>query len=672
MKTVDQPAFAPLRAGALTSPVLQRRCDCGATEAAGGECSACRKHALQRRASGNAVVPDVPASVHATLGSSGSSLDPATRAFMEHRLGHDFSGVRVHADAAAGESARAIDAQAYTVGRHVVFGAGHYAPRTDAGKRLLAHELTHVVQQRGAGSVPQRLAIDAPDSASEREAERAGERVLDGAVPIAAQVGTPRIARRDAHIADSTTLTMNLGNTPRTGLQFTPTNVTDTRVGPVGARPGLLDGGASRLNVIVGENLTLNALAVQLLPLWTTATPFTPPGAAAPLPLDIITADELARGLITYNRYYLGLPSMTKWRSGLRFPLPVDIDAASGVATVHPLTIRALASGFDAAWVPLLETRASATAAPAAATLQSDVQAFLAQRPDALSRGIALNARALTNAVAERPFVQEVFRQLAPAARFDVALAFIDSLVNRERDVLAAQRDGFDILVDLSVVIASPPAVLSQKQQESLTRADNMIGIVTGAAAAPPEAMRSNAVKTFNVDTVKLVGSNRDPEADMRQAASMFEQCNVRLNHAGKHIATPQQTTDWIGGDGIVTTASCSGSPEQRRLSVGANSDFNLGSRIRVFYVPALSTRDRASSCPPAGIPTLFKGVTWLGNHSEGRTLGHEIGHQLIDSGPGVDDHPRRQPTRLMATSNDTLTGETLIDSECTRIYRNA
>ncbi len=67
---------------------------------------------------------------------------------MEASLGHDFSDVRIHTDGRASESAKAVQASAYTVGNDVVFGSGAYAPEPDAGKRTLAHELTHVVQQR--------------------------------------------------------------------------------------------------------------------------------------------------------------------------------------------------------------------------------------------------------------------------------------------------------------------------------------------------------------------------------------------------------------------------------------------------------------------------------------------------------------------------------------------
>jgi Domain of unknown function (DUF4157)/Lysine-specific metallo-endopeptidase len=88
-----------------------------------------------------------PPITHDILRSAGEPLDPSTRAFFEPRFGHDFSRVRIHSDARAAASARSISAAAYTVGKDVVFGAARFAPHTTAGRKLLAHELTHVVQQ---------------------------------------------------------------------------------------------------------------------------------------------------------------------------------------------------------------------------------------------------------------------------------------------------------------------------------------------------------------------------------------------------------------------------------------------------------------------------------------------------------------------------------------------
>jgi hypothetical protein len=98
---------------------------------------------------------EAPPIVHEVLGSSSHPLDSATRAFMEPRFGHDLSRVRVHTDARAAESAAAVSSRAYAVGDDVVFATGQYAPGTGEGRRLIAHELTHVLQRSGvmAGTV---------------------------------------------------------------------------------------------------------------------------------------------------------------------------------------------------------------------------------------------------------------------------------------------------------------------------------------------------------------------------------------------------------------------------------------------------------------------------------------------------------------------------------------
>jgi hypothetical protein len=123
------------------------------------KCSACEKEdeekhdKLERKELSGASGPTptvAPAIVHDALSSPGQPLDAGTRAFFEPRFGHDFGHVRIHADWLAEESARAVDAQAYTVKHHVVFGPSQYSPCTLPGRRLLAHELTHVMQQAAA------------------------------------------------------------------------------------------------------------------------------------------------------------------------------------------------------------------------------------------------------------------------------------------------------------------------------------------------------------------------------------------------------------------------------------------------------------------------------------------------------------------------------------------
>jgi Domain of unknown function (DUF4157) len=112
---------------------------------------------LQRTRADTAVAnSSVPPVVHTVLNSGGGQpLDPATRAFMEPRFGHDFSQVRVHTDARAAQSVRAVNAIAYTAGSNVVFGPGRYEPSSIQGRSLLAHELTHVLQQRASVQLPE-------------------------------------------------------------------------------------------------------------------------------------------------------------------------------------------------------------------------------------------------------------------------------------------------------------------------------------------------------------------------------------------------------------------------------------------------------------------------------------------------------------------------------------
>jgi hypothetical protein len=159
-----------------------------------GECEECKsKQGMFQRASlsprgrGSEGQGEVPPIVHEVLRSPGRPLDPATRAFMEPRFGHDFSQVRVHTDAKAAESARAVNALAYTVGRAMVFDTGQYAPGTTTGRQLLAHELTHTLQQTSPTNVSSsRLSVSTQlNDKSEREADQASENLsrIDGKGP---------------------------------------------------------------------------------------------------------------------------------------------------------------------------------------------------------------------------------------------------------------------------------------------------------------------------------------------------------------------------------------------------------------------------------------------------------------------------------------------------------
>jgi hypothetical protein len=148
------------------------------------------------------VAAALPAPVQAALASPGEPLDVALRAEMEQRLGHDFGDVRVHADARAAAAARMLDADAFTSGADIVFGAGRYRPGAEDGRRLIAHELVHTLQQRRGAPVPS-LQVSTPDTDPlEHEAAEvaarvmAGEPVPRGAVTVAAPAARGRIARQ--------------------------------------------------------------------------------------------------------------------------------------------------------------------------------------------------------------------------------------------------------------------------------------------------------------------------------------------------------------------------------------------------------------------------------------------------------------------------------------------
>jgi hypothetical protein len=136
-----------------------------------------------------------------TKESPGQPLDSATRAFMETRFGHDFSGVRVHTDSKAAESTRAVNALAYTVGMDVMFGEGQHAPDTGVGRRLIAHELTHVVQQSHGGICSDLDLGVQHDKSDEADASKAAQSQIlvsvRGKTPvkIARQSMDPRHAR---------------------------------------------------------------------------------------------------------------------------------------------------------------------------------------------------------------------------------------------------------------------------------------------------------------------------------------------------------------------------------------------------------------------------------------------------------------------------------------------
>ena len=183
--------------------------------------------------------------VNEVLRSPGQPLDTPTRAFMEPRFGHDFSGVRIHADAQAARSAEAVNALAYAVGRDVVFDAHQYQPQSMEGKKLIAHELSHVVQQ-GADptAANEATSISHPTDATEHAADGAAHAALTGrALPTLGYAPSGRLHRAVKTFGgefDTTTYTVINDNSgadaagvgklvgARINLKFTPNDLVES------------------------------------------------------------------------------------------------------------------------------------------------------------------------------------------------------------------------------------------------------------------------------------------------------------------------------------------------------------------------------------------------------------------------------------------------------------
>ncbi len=162
----------------LLAPTYRKACSCDSPSGEGGTCPACAgDQAVQRAATDEQGQSSVPGIVYDVLQTQGTPLDQRTRAFMEPRFGRSLGDVRVHTDSRASDSAKAVSALAYTVGQHMVFREGLYQPDTREGQKLLAHELTHTIQQ-GPATGREIGGVSQPGDPHEQEAEQASEQIM--------------------------------------------------------------------------------------------------------------------------------------------------------------------------------------------------------------------------------------------------------------------------------------------------------------------------------------------------------------------------------------------------------------------------------------------------------------------------------------------------------------
>lgn len=339
--------------------LLQRKCACGGTKGPTGVCAECRRKQLQRRpATRQPASATVPPIVQSVIGRTGRPLDAATRTSMESRFGHDFSQVRVHTDERAAASARAVQARAYTVGSSVVFDAGQYAPASEAGRRLLAHELTHVVQQtQSAGNVRS-------EAADESEADAVAARILSNAGSAPAIGSSAPALRRDngseygpereeEQRASRAELACDIAALCRLKREA-PTVVTDSRVRALvrTCRPTLAS--------VTDPCLSIAILPPSQLPGGArpgrTTTPARPaPASGGGLP-DI--------GELTTFRFSLGDAAFTvELPSSVKARLPVELRGAGRITfDMNATTSGAFTFSITLDGIPHVRIRASATA----------------------------------------------------------------------------------------------------------------------------------------------------------------------------------------------------------------------------------------------------------------------------------------------------------------------
>jgi Domain of unknown function (DUF4157) len=190
------------------APMMQAAAS-GHPEVLDGQAVLGLQRAVGNRGVSSAIEDDRSPVLDVVNSGGGSPLSPDVKAEMQTRLGHDFSDVRVHTDSKASDSAASVNAHAYTVGSNVVFQRDKYDPSSAAGKTMLAHELTHVIQQRSGPvdgtSTGGGIKLSDPSDRYEREAASNADRVMAGPAPAPTQMSTASAAGVQRHLDDEET-----------------------------------------------------------------------------------------------------------------------------------------------------------------------------------------------------------------------------------------------------------------------------------------------------------------------------------------------------------------------------------------------------------------------------------------------------------------------------------
>jgi hypothetical protein len=311
-------------AGPLTSPskgTLQRKCK---------KCH--KRQLLQHSYSDQSMLIAAPKIVQDVVQSTGQPLDSETCAFFENKFGHDFSKVRVHTDAEAAESARAVNALAYTIGNNVTFNHGQYKPRNTAGRNLLAHELVHTMQQAGSSHSRQSdIRVGESDTPLEQEADSISSG-LDSFRPkyqssSVRRAQYPMIQRQSSEEEDSTEMALEEPSTMEMPEEMTAEKTEEYTQLDKDDSISIFEGEEARL-----EDIENRVGLISPAPADHNAIVKLNVANGGPSPVG-----ALAYGATIFDRSYITLPKLIiKWKSEEKDKWTATVDATSATLGNFP------------------------------------------------------------------------------------------------------------------------------------------------------------------------------------------------------------------------------------------------------------------------------------------------------------------------------------------------
>lgn len=549
---------------------------------------------LQRRtadASGPATAPPI---VHQALRVPGQPLDAPTRAFMEPRFGADFADVRVHTDAKATESARSIDALAYTVGRDVVFGRSQFAPGTQTGRSLLAHELAHVAQQGGAAGT----------SLLQRQA--GGPAPAPGPAPPPAPAPGPAPGPAGGLSGE---MLRQIARQLREAMEGWGTDEDSIYAALSGRTPDQVNDIGRVYNDMYKRDLQADL------------------------------QDELSESELKHlAAVMVGPPSQpgapaAEQGAGLADVVAAQLDKAmAGLGTDETSIYSALTGRTVDERKAIKEAYKRRTGRELEADLRDEMSGSELNRAlQLLNQGMQQPEDEIYFAVAGLGTDEAtIFRVLSELSKDAAALRALEQNYNAKYgDLIADLRD------DLS-------ASEFEKARAYLN---------------PATAQCPSGIRTISVDFVTLSGATISPATELAAANGLFSSCCIQFVMGAtppqESLATTQS---WLGGDTDLNASGITCSTptvEEKTTYDRATAAHSLSSRMRVFLVQTFSGYGAAGFSRPPYCAGGYANHIILANIASGATnpLAHEFGHILLNNG----NHPAA-PNLMAPTGGTVLT----------------